>query len=78
VLFNDAPNALEAGLQGQRRVQFLRDRLNAADGLANGRARREIERDRHRGELSLVVDDERGDLHDRIDQRRQGHLLAAR
>ena len=36
------------------------------------------ERDRHRRELAGVVDHERPDFHDRVDQRGQRYLLPAR
>ena len=70
--------ALKAGLQRERRAQLLFDLLDGADRLTDRGARREIERDRHRGELALMVDHERRDLHDAVDQRGQRHLLPAR
>ena len=70
--------ALEAGLQRQRLAQLFFDLLDGADRLADRGARREIERDRHRRELALMVDDERRHLHDAVDQRGQRHLLSAR
>src|ERR1700731_2620425 len=69
--------ALEAGLERQRRVQLFFNLLNIAYRLANRDARRKIERDRHRRELTRVVDHERRDLNRRIDQRGYRHLLAA-
>ena len=60
---------LEAGLERERRVKRFFDRLNIAYRLADRGARCEIERDRHRWELALVVDHERRGLHHRIDQR---------
>jgi len=73
VLFSDAPNAWalpwKAGLERERRMQLFFNLLNAAHRLADRGARREIERDRHRRELALVIDHERRDLHHRIDQR---------
>ena len=41
-------------------------------------ARREVERDRHRRELALMVDHERRYLHRAIDQGAQRHLLSSR
>ncbi len=61
--------ALKAGLQRERGVQLFFSRLNAAYRLADRGARCEVERDRHRGELALMVDHKRRDLHHRIDQR---------
>ena len=70
--------ALKAGLQRERLAQLFFDLLNGAYRLADRGARREIERDRHRRELALMVDDERRHLHDGVDQRGQRHLLPAR
>ena len=82
VLFSDAPNAWalpwKARLERERRAQLLFDLLDCAYRIANRGARGEIERDRNRGELALMVDHERRDLHHRIDQRGYRHLLPAR
>ena len=50
----------------------------ALDRLPDRGAGLQIERDRHRRELALMVDDERRDLHDAVDQRGERHLLAGR
>src|ERR1700735_3681572 len=70
--------ALEAGLERQRRMQFLLYGLNGAYGMTDSGARRQIERDCHRRKLALMVDHQRCDLHHRIDQRGQWYLLPAR
>ena len=56
--------ALEAGLERERLAEAAFSiRLNGAYRLADRGARREIERDRHRRELALMVDHERRGLH---------------
>ena len=51
--------ALEVGLQAGREVQALRHLVNVADGRAQRGVGRKVEGDRHRGELSLVIDRKR-------------------
>ena len=51
--------ALEARGQRKRLAELVLDLLDGADRLPDRDARREIERDRHRRELALMVDDER-------------------
>ncbi len=70
--------ALKARLQRERLAQVFFDLLDGAHRLTDRGAGREVERDRHRGKLTLVVDDERRHRHDAVDQRGQGHLLPAR
>ena len=70
--------ALKARLQRQRLAELLFDLLDGGDRLTDRRARLEIERDRHRGKLALMVDHERRHLDDAVDQGGQRHLLSAR
>jgi hypothetical protein len=70
--------ALEAGLQREWRVQLFFDLLDRAHHLPDRGAGLQIERDRHRRELALMVDDERRDLHDAVDQRGERYLLSGR
>ena len=62
--------ALEARLQRQRLAELLFDLLDGRCRFADRRARQQVERDRHRRELALVVDHERRDLDHAVDQRR--------
>src|SRR4051794_25366282 len=67
--------ALKTRLQRERLTQRLFSLLDRADRLTDSGAGRKVERDCHRRELALMVDDERGDLHHTIDQSGQWHLL---
>ena len=60
--------ALKARLERERLAQLFFNLLDGAYRLTDRGARREIERDRHRRELALMVDDERRHLHDAVDQ----------
>src|SRR6202023_3786039 len=60
---------LKAGLKRKWGVEIFFNLLDGADRIADRGARREIERDRYRRELALVIDYERRHLHHRIDQR---------
>ena len=62
--------ALETRLQRQRLAELLLDMLDGRCRIADRRAGQQVERDRHRRELALVVDHERGDLDHAVDQRR--------
>ena len=53
---------LEGPLQRDRRAQLPLDLLDMIDRLAERIARRDVERQRHRRELALMVDGERLDL----------------
>ena len=61
--------ALKAGLKRERLAEVFLDLLDGAYRLADRGARQEVERDRHRRELALMVDHERRDLHHGVDQR---------
>src|SRR5262249_13665903 len=69
--------ALEAGLQRQRRLQVLLNRLYIADRLADSGARGGNERNCHGRELIRMVDYKRRDLHHGVDQSGYRHLLSA-
>ncbi len=70
--------ALKARLERKRRAQLFFSLLDSAYRFADRGTGGEIERDRHRWELALMVDDERRHRHDAVDQRGQRHLLPAR
>src|SRR5437588_5437464 len=62
--------ALKAGLKREWLAEILLDLLDGAHRLADRRARQEVERDRYRRELALMIDHERRDLHDGVDEGR--------
>src|SRR4051812_10393582 len=81
VLDSAAPNAciaLGACLKRERVPEFFLTLLDGRHRLTDRGARHEVERDRHRGELTRMVDDEGRDLHRCVDQRGQRYLLPAR
>ena len=70
--------ALEAGRQRGRLAELLLDLVNRSDGVADRYARLQVERQRHRRELALVIDDDRRHLGHIVDQGPHRYLLAVR
>ncbi len=58
--------ALEGGVDAGRKLQLLVDLVDDGDGVADGLAGGEVEGNGGRGELSLVIDGERGGLFDEV------------
>ena len=61
-----------------RLAELLLDLLDGGNRLPDRNSRREVERDRHRRELALMIDHERRHLDRAGDQGPQRHLLASR
>jgi hypothetical protein len=73
VLESDAPNAWALPWKlvcSERLADVLFDLLDGAYGRADRGAGQEVEGNRHRRELALVVHHEWRDFHHRLDQRR--------